>query len=247
LFVLIGFLLYKRDQVKSLLKPAIAIISLLLISFFSFWIQFYVLEHLPIVDCLPYKKGIDIREKMQIPPGAIPDSTVINFVYQKDGKEIEFDAEHFPSDFNDSSYIFLRRYDKLIREGNAKPAIKDFVIISPTGADTTDAILSDPRQMYVLFAKKVEADNGQWLNDFKEITAILKKNERPIFAVSSDAENLISMLKKAGIDIPVYKGDLVAIKTAARSIPTLFEIQQGVILDKWGRGDFKDAKTDILR
>ena len=244
---MIGFLLYKRDQVKSLLKPAIAVFSLLLISFFSFWIQFYVLEHLPIVDCLPYKKGIDIKEKMQIPAGAIPDSTVINFVYQKDGNEVEFDAEHFPADFNDSSYVFLRRYDKLIREGNAKPAIKDFVIISPSGTDTTDAILSDPRQLYILFTKKVEPENDKWMNDFKEIASILKKNERPIFAVSSDADNLLIMLRKAGIDIPVYKGDLVAIKTAARSIPTLFEIQQGVILDKWGRGDFKDAKTDILR
>ena len=247
LFVMIGFLLYKRDQVKSFLKPTIAVISLLLISFFSFGIQFYVLEHLPIVDCLPYKKGVDIKEKMQIPAGAIPDSTVINFVYQKDGKEVEFDAEHFPLDFNDSSYTFLRRYDKLIREGNAKPAIKDFVIISPTGADTTEAILGDPRQLYILFTKKVESDNDKWLADFKEITEILKKNERPVFAVSSDADNLLVMLKAAGIDIPVYKGDLVAIKTAARSIPTLFEIQQGVILDKWGRGDFKDAKTDILR
>jgi hypothetical protein len=91
---MIGFLLYKRDQVKSLLKPVLAVFILLLISFFSFWVQFYVLEHLPIVDCLPYKKGIDIKEKMQIPAGAIPDSTVINFVYQKDGKEVEFDAEH---------------------------------------------------------------------------------------------------------------------------------------------------------
>jgi len=247
LFAMIGFLLYKRYQVKSLLKPGIAIFILVLISFFSLWIQFYVLEHLPIFDCLPYKKGVDIREKMQIPAGAIPDSTVINFVYQKDGKEVEFDAEHFPSDFNDSNYVFLRRYDKLIREGNAKPTIKDFVIISPTGADTTDAILSDPRQLYILFTKKVEPDNNNWLNDFKAITESLKKNERPIFAVSSDADNLMNMLKTAGIDIPVYKGDLVAIKTAARSIPTLFEIQQGVILDKWGRGDFKDAKTDILR
>ena len=97
------------------------------------------------------------------------------------------------------------------------------------------------------FTKKVETDNNKWLNDFMEITEILKKNERPIFAVSSDADNLMIMLKTAGIDIPVYKGDLVAIKTAARSIPTLFEMQQGVILDKWGRGDFKDAKTDILR
>jgi hypothetical protein len=34
-------------------------------------------------------------------------------VYQHNGQEVEFDAEHFPADFNDSAYTFLRRYDKL--------------------------------------------------------------------------------------------------------------------------------------
>ena len=101
--------------------------------------------------------------------------------------------------------------------------------------------------MYILFAKKIDKDNNEWLSDFKEIVALLKKNERPIVAVSSDADKLAALFNTAGIDIPVLKGDLVAIKTAARSIPTLYEIQQGVILDKWGRGDFENAKTDILK
>lgn len=247
LFVMIGFLLFQRDKIKTFMKPYLSIIVLLLVGVFSFWIQFYVLEHLPIVDCLPYKKGADIREEMQIPSGSIPDSTVINFVYKNEGQEVEFDAEHFPVDFNDSDYVFLKRYDKLIREGNAKPAIKDFAIITVSGVDTTEAILSDPRQMYVLFAKKIEAGNQDWINDFKEIVAVLQKNERPVIAVSSEADNLTTLLAKSGIEIPVMKGDLVAIKTAARSIPTLYEIQQGVILDKWGRADFKNALSDILR
>jgi hypothetical protein len=49
------------------------------------------------------------------------------------------------------------------------------------------------------------------------------------------------MCKKNGIDIPVYKGDLVAVKTAARSNPTLYKIQQGVIINKWGRADLLNA------
>lgn len=247
LFAMIGFLLYKRDQIRSIAKPVVSVILLGLVTIFSFWIQFYVLEHLPIVDCLPYKKGADINEEMRIPAGSIPDSTVINFVYQKDGKEVEFDAEHFPPDFNDSVYVFVKRYDKLIREGNAKPAIKDFAIITAEGVDTTSQILGDPRQLYILFAKKIDKENIEWLNDFKSIVELLKKNERPIIAVSSDADNLTALFSTVGIDIPVLKGDLVAIKTAARSIPTLYEIQQGVILDKWGRADFENAKTDILR
>ena len=64
---------------------------------------------------------------MKMPAGAIPDSSVITFVYQKGGKEIEFTSDKFPADF-DSTYTFVRRYDKLLRKGNAEPPIKDFVV-----------------------------------------------------------------------------------------------------------------------
>ena len=65
---------------------------------------------------------------MKIPPDAVPDSTVISFVYEKGGATVEFTSDNFPDDFDDSIYHFVKRYDKLIRKGNAEPAIKDFVL-----------------------------------------------------------------------------------------------------------------------
>ena len=73
---------------------------------------------------------------MKVPPGAIPDSTVISFVYEKNGKQVEFTADKFPADFDDS-YKFVKRYDKLVRKGNAEPAIKDFNLMTLSGNDTT--------------------------------------------------------------------------------------------------------------
>jgi hypothetical protein len=195
------------------------------------------LEHLPLFDCLPYKKGVDIEEKMQIPAGAIPDSTVINFVYQKEGKEVEFDAEHFPEDFNDSTYTFVKRYDKVVRKGNAEPTIKDFVIMTPSSVDTTAAILGDPREMLVLFVRKPGDSPDEWIASFKEIVASAKTNDRPLIAITPSFEELTSLFVTNKIDIPVFKSDLVAVKTAARSNPTIYKIQQGVILNKWGRAD----------
>ena len=61
---------------------------------------------------------------MKVPAGAIPDSTVITFVYDKQGKQVEFTSDKFPDDFDDSLYHFVKRYDKVIREGNAQPPIK---------------------------------------------------------------------------------------------------------------------------
>lgn len=239
LFIIIGFLLYKKDKIQALINPLLSASSIVIVTIATIWLQFHVLTNLPLIDCLPYKKDTLIPEKMKAPEGAIPDSTVINFVYQKQGKEIEFDAEHFPQDFNETDYVFVRRYDKLIRQGNAIPPIKDFVIISPSGNDTTASILSQPGKMYVLFALRQKSSDNDWLKHFGRISQKANEKGIPIIAVSSDAENLLTVLQKESINVTVCKGDLVAIKTAARSNPTLYLLEQGKILDKWGKGDFE--------
>lgn len=235
LFIMISILLVKKNQVKSWLKPVKATAALLATTILSIWVQFYVLDHLPIIDCLPFKVGNNINEGMQIPPGSTPDSTVINFVYQHNGKEVEFDAEHFPDDFSDSAYTFIKRYDKLIREGNAKPPIKDFVIIAPSGTDTTQAILKDDKDQLILFARTLDTDEDEWVAEIRKIAQVL--GTEGFFVVTSDAENMQAILKKNGISLPVMKGDLVSIKTAARTNPTLFHLRQGQILAKYGRKD----------
>lgn len=241
LFVLIGFLLINRNKIKSAFKSFVAIAILLITTLVSFGLQVYVLTNLPFIDCLPYKKGIVIQEKMKIPFGAVPDSTVINFVYKKDGKEVEFDAEHFPEDFNDSTYIFTKRYDKLIREGNAKPEIKDFVIITQDEVDITNDILQAEGKIYVLFAKSIKesSSTNKLISDIKDILTFANNASIPMIAVSSDAFNLNLLFASNGVKIPVHKGDLVAIKTAARSNPTLYLLEKGKIIEKWGSANFK--------
>ena len=81
--------------------------------------QWYVLSYLPIVDCLPFKKGNDIVEQMKVPVGAVPDSTSIEFIYTKNNKEVRFDQANFPIDF-DSTYVYVDRKDKVVRKGKLK-------------------------------------------------------------------------------------------------------------------------------
>lgn len=245
LLVMTGFLLYKRKSIQSLFSTKLSVFILLIISIGSFWVQFYVLKNLPIVDCLPYKVGLTIQEQMKIPAGAVPDSTVITFVYAKNGKEVEFDAEHFPDDFNDSLYSFVRRYDKLIREGDAKPPIKDFVIISPTGNDTTQAVLSDPEHQWILFAKSIDNENEEWIQDIVHYASLASKNNIRFMAVTSDADGLTKIFTKNGITLPIMKGDLVAIKTAARSNPTLYHLDKGKIISKYGKAQLKGLDAEF--
>src|SRR5579871_6455810 len=99
LLLLILFLFAMRSRIKPIVSqmPSIAILIIATVASFSF--QWFVLQHLPVVDCLPYKIGANIIDGTKPPPGAIPDSTVISFVYNKSGKEIEFTADKFPKDF----------------------------------------------------------------------------------------------------------------------------------------------------
>jgi hypothetical protein len=206
---------------------------------FSLGIQGWVLRYLPIVDCLPYKVGHNILEKRKIPAGAIPDSTVINFVYLRNGKEIEFDADHFPVDFSDTGYTFVRRYDKLIRKGNAEPPIKDFVLINEQNTDSTEALLSRPGAMMILFVKHWDAS---WKDEVATLKAVAEEKNIPFLIASSTADQV-----RADVSVPVMKSDLVAIKTAARVDPTLYLLRDGTITGKWAIANLDKAVSFIRK
>jgi uncharacterized membrane protein YphA (DoxX/SURF4 family) len=248
LLALILFLFAWRRQVAPILPERPSIVAIGLTAVLSLALQFHVLRHLPVVDCLPYRKGSDILEQMKIPPGAVPDSIEIRFVYLKGGQEVEFDADHFPADFNDSAYAFVRRYDKVVRKGNAIPPIRDFVIIAPSGTDTTQAVLQQPGRKILLFSRVLPADPAAWAwwPSLKDIAAQASARAIPILWVSSDAERLKQDLKSLGwADLPVMKGDGVAIKTAARADPTLYLLDGAKVLGKWSYADFAGAEAAI--
>jgi uncharacterized membrane protein YphA (DoxX/SURF4 family) len=234
LLVLILVLFVYRHQVRPLFRPALSLALMFLATIFSFGLQWYVLTYLPVVDCLPYKVGANIPENMKIPAGAVPDSTVIMFKYTRDGQPVEFDAENFPADFNDSLYQFVGRYDKVVRQGNAQPAIKDLVMLSASGADTTQAILQQPGYTLVLFSRHLDKVPDALGPAVKQVRDAAAKSGIPMVWVSSDAEQAAGLSRQWAIDdLPLLRGDLVAIKTAARVNPTVYLLEQGTVRAKW--------------
>jgi len=116
LLILIIVIFINRNHIESRIKPWPADIFLFASIILVSLLQNHVMQHLPFVDCLPYKVGNNIAEQMKVPKGAAADSFAITFKYKKNGKEIEFDQNNFPADF-DSTYEYIDRYDKLIKKG----------------------------------------------------------------------------------------------------------------------------------
>ncbi len=178
---------------------------------------------------------------MKIPAGAVPDSTVIRFIYEYNGRKVEFTADKFPNDFNDSTYKFIKRYDKIIRKGNAESSIKDFSLQSIHGSDTTQALLNEDSYQLFLFLK-----NGYQRREWTEVLLIVM-NQAAQKNISGFLVTDIPMDELRNNPPPVFREftplrcDATAIKTAARTNPTLYLVKKGTIVQKWSYADFEQA------
>lgn len=235
LLLLILVLFFYRNKIKSSLAPPVPLIILILIVAGTIFLQSFVLKHLPLVDCLPYKKGNNLLEQMKAPPGAVSDSIVITFQYKKNGQTMEFDADHFPADF-DSTYEFVNRFDKVVRQGNATPAIVDFSLNDTSGENVTQQILSQEGNYVLVFAKDF-SNNSTWNSE--ELISVLNKIKEkglPFYIVTSDmktAQKIFGNLPFARL----LQCDGTVIKTAARVNPTFFVMNGANIIQKIGGND----------
>jgi uncharacterized membrane protein YphA (DoxX/SURF4 family) len=246
LLVLILFLFACRRKIKPLLSKNASLMILAITLILSFSVQWYALRYLPFIDCLPYKIGANIPEKMKPPPGSIPDSTVIHFVYEKNNKQVEYSANDLPADFDDS-YKFIRRYDKLIRKGNAEPAIKDFSLSSASGNDSTSQILDRPGFKLVVFSRDFPETAPAWNQPFSVLFTLCKSKNIPVYFVTSDREGADTYLAANNLssEIPVFTCDATAIKTAARANPTVYLLKKGTILNKWSYASMESAIPEL--
>lgn len=239
LLVLILLIFFNTRYIKPLFNKGITLLLLLLVTVFSFASQWYTLKYLPLADCLPFKKNNNIPAQMKIPANAIPDSTVISFVYEKEGKNVEFTAESFPEDFDDSTYKFVSRYDKMIRPGvNNEPPIKAFGLTTQAGADLTGDVLQND-EVVLLFAEDTSTPVKKWQKEFEHIFAAAGKKQVPVYIVSSSALAVKAAIANTTFSaVEVLNGDNTMIRTAARTNPTVYVLKKGTIAGKWSYKNF---------
>ncbi len=229
LMVLVLLILFGRKYINPIFSNKLNV-TLFLVSFFGvLGLQWYVLHHLPVKDCLPFKVGNNILELRKMPADAVPDKFDYKFVYKKNGEEKEFAVSALP----DSSWEFVDRKQVLIDKGkNNVPRINDFVLKSQNDNDSTEAILNQPGEYYLLFAKDFTDGNTKWIESFKTFASNAKM---PVYMVTSDPKTANTLIKNSSIII--FTCDGIAIKTAARVNPTLFLMKGPVVKGKWAAKD----------
>ncbi len=240
LLALSVLLLWQAKKTKPLCKTQISIPLLLIAFAATVYFQWYVGQHLPVVDCLPYKKGNNLLVQMQPPPNAVPDSTVITYQYKKNEKVVEFDNNHFPDDF-DSTYLFINRYDKVVRKGTGGAKIVDFALQTLNNNDTTQAVL---HSKCVLIAVKSMSENNQWIPAVQQLLQTCQSKQLPVFVVTADAKGAAALLSNTSVTI--LKCDATVLKTMARVNPTCYLLNNAEVMEKKSYVDVADFESAIL-
>jgi uncharacterized membrane protein YphA (DoxX/SURF4 family) len=244
LLILAILLLVKRKYITPIAKPFFSFLCILLATILTLALQFYVLKHLPLVDCLPYKKGNDVLKLRQMPADAIQDKFEYVFTYEKDGVKKEF---HGVGSLPDSTWKFSERKQVLVEKGkNNVPLINDFSLTTESGNDTTEVILGQNTDYYLLFIKDLNDYPANWDEDIRVIQRITDKNI-PVYIVTSQRDKVKEKFGKYVLQGKEYSPliftcDVTAIKTVARTNPTLYKMKGPVVQDKWGWPDFDEVE-----
>jgi uncharacterized membrane protein YphA (DoxX/SURF4 family) len=239
LLILIIFIFINKQYIEPAFKSVHLLTCMLGAIMITSLLQSHALEHLPLIDCLPYKIGNNILQLREAPADATYDQYSYSFVYKKGSEEKEFDANALP----DSTWQYVTRNEKLLSKGNDKePAIKDFSLTDAAGNDSTEAILGQKGKYYLFFVKNMLEQARVWVPQFRYLYQNIKLKGRKIYVVTADRLAVDSFFNiKQNYHLPIYNSDVTAIKTAARSTPTLFLMDGPVIQGKWAWLDIGDG------
>jgi len=234
LLVLVLLILFGRRHLKPVLPATVNVVIFLLSLFGILGLQWYVLNHLPVKDCLPFRVGNNILELRKMPKGAIPDKFDYSFVYKKNGAQKEFNVAALP----DSTWEFVDRKQVLVEKGkNNVPLINDFILKTESGNDTTEAILTQQGDYYLVFAKDFDTKADDWYAGFK---AFFSGSKIPVYLVTANPTTAKELFNLPGLII--LTADATAIKTAARVNPTIFLMNGAVIKNKQAAADYFSAQ-----
>lgn len=234
LSVLILFIFLRRHEIRPLFGETGSTWMAYVGFIGSFAFSMYCYRHLPIIDFRPYAVGKSIPDGMKLPPNAITDSIVMVFIYEKDGKRMELSMDQISS--VDSTYKFIDRTDKVIREGDKAP-IHDFSIVSADGTDVTADVLS-MEKVFLLVAYDLDKSDEESQGQINDFVALCQKSGVEFIGLTSSAPATTDAFKKKhNTQFEYYFTDGTTLKTMIRSNPGLMLLKQGTVTAMWHHHD----------
>ncbi len=239
LLLLVLLILFNQKYIQPLFGKWVPLVLVTLSVVLTTILQLHVMKHLPVVDCLPYNKGNDIWKLMQLPPDAVQPKTEIYYLCEKNGVKKEFPSSQYP----DSTWTYVSRRDVVVSPGkNNTRVISDFKLMDSTGVDRAEDILHSNIKYNLFFVKELDADTAKWLPAFRNLVQKSAEKKTPIYIVAGKREEAFAFFNTRNqFNLEILECDVTVIKTAARAIPTLLQMDGSVVKNKFSWADLDEA------
>jgi hypothetical protein len=233
LTILILILFFQRNHLQSAMKGLKADALMVLVSFISFGIGYYAIEHLPFLDFLPYEVGNHIPSEMKA-----PETPKYKYIMTKEGKTSEFMT--YPTDPAYKLDTFeLMNPDKIYAK------ITDYRIWNDDG-DFTDSSFTGAKLFVVVQSVEKVKESESAMKHFKEIDSLvnaLDKTDIKVMVLTASSGEVFDIFRhEVHLAAPFYFTDGVVLKTMIRSSPGIVLLKDGTVKGKWHYNDVPDAE-----
>lgn len=236
LLILILVIFSQRKNINPLFSDKSAAIFSYAGFILTAWFTWHCYNHLPVKDFRPFAIGKNINDGMKLPPGAVSDSVAMVFIYEKDGKKMELGMDQLGQ--IDSTYKFIDRKDKVIREGDHAP-IHDFAIKDQKDTDFTQDILNKDDYAFMLVAYDINKTNIEAQSKINDFVALCQQKNVEFFGITSTVPAETDKFRHEHQSaFPYYFCDATTLKTIIRSNPGLVLLKKGTVIDMWHYNDF---------
>lgn len=205
--------------------------EILLTAFFfvlTMGIGLYCYLHLPLIDFLPYKKGVDIEEQMHasaVASGGGTAETVLVYKNRQTGEQREFSIEDTTwQDESKWEWVETRVSDETpVRHS----LIEEFALQNREGEDVTDDVLGTPGRLYMICITELDRVGGRC---DERLRALVRR-------AAQEGARVICLTPSPLQDFPEtygspYNIDGSTMKTMLRAYTGVVVLDDGTITDK---------------
>ena len=219
---------YRPDKVFAF-KP-VEIFLTCAFFFLSMYLGYYCYIHLPLIDFLPYKVGVNIHEAMHAPTEeAVETETVLVYRNIRTGREREFALDD--PEWQDTTKWEWVDTRTTIEEPNIRPLISEFALHNADG-DATEQVLTQPGRVYMLCVTSFEHLSSRCAERMAQLVARAYAEGSHAVCLTPDPLYDITEHDFGTGAIPCYNIDASTMKTMLRARNGVVVLDDGTISAK---------------
>lgn len=161
------------------------------------------------------------------------ETPIIEYVFQKDGKEIS--SEKY---ITDSTYKYVS--SKVLNEDRIKPKITDYSVSSPDGEDKTQYTFVGNKLLLIIFNSDKASNKN--IEAIRNLVKGLEGKAECFILTASSEESINKFIHENQLPVPFYYADATVLKTIIRSNPGIALWKDGTVLGNWHHNDTPTAE-----